>query len=301
MGNYPVYRLVFFCCFQLFLFQSLSAQDVPNTQLYLFDYELSAEGALNLSAPRWFSSFNPDGYNNQPYFANGWWYFSARMVDSMQNDIYAGNVRSGEMRQLTATQDSEYSPTPIGSNKISVVRVEKDESQRLWAYTLGDEWNREVLFPEIRKVGYHKWLNDSTAALFMVSDPVSLQLATDNGSLPRFITSKIGRGLALNSNGKIYFTQRMVENNPWQLKSWSPGDNRPKSILPCPPGGVDFTLLNDQYVLMSSEQKFYLLNLEDENAGWKEVMDFSTLGWTKVTRIATNENGQMMVVVNLDD
>lgn len=301
MGYNWLYRLLFIFCFQLLLFSSLSAQAVPNTQLYLFDFELSPDGDLSLSAPRWFSSFNPDGYNNQPYFDNGWWYFSARMADSIQNDIYAGNARSGELRQLTATHDSEYSPTPLGKNKISVVRVEKDSSQRLWAYTLGDEWNREVLFPNIRKVGYHKWLSDSTAALFIVSDPVSLQMATNNGSLPRFVTSKIGRGLDVDDDGKIYFTQRMVENNPWQLKSWSTGDNRPKSILACPPGGVDFTLLDDHYVLMSSEQKFYLLDLDDENAGWKEVMDFSTLGWKKVSRIAINDNGQMMVVVNLDD
>ena len=277
------------------------AQSVPNTQLYLFDYDLSPEGTFILSDPVWFSSFNPDGYNNQPYYANGWWYFSARLADSFQNDIYAGHMDSGQLRQITATRDSEYSPTPIGPNELSVVRVEQDSSQRLWSYHLGDNWKRKVLFPNIGNVGYHKWADDSTAYMFLVSDPVSLQKASLAGGLPRFLTSRIGRCMFLDPNGTLYFTQRMSSSNPWQLKSWVPGDSRPRSIVPCPPEGVDFVLLDRGYLLMSSQQKFFLLNLKNRDAGWREVMDFSIYGWPKVTRMAINDEGEMMVVVNYSD
>lgn len=287
--------------FSIFLSDRLSAQDVPNTQLYLFDYAMTADDALTLSEPSWFSSFNPGGYNNQPYFSDGWWYCSVRMKDSVQNDIYIGHPERGILRQLTATANSEYSPTPIGRTTFSVVRVEDDGRQRLWAYHSGENWRREVLIPKQTNVGYHKWLSDTTVVMFLVSDPVSLQMANINGILPRFITSRIGRCLQLDSNGKVYFTQRMAETNPWYLKTWSPGGNRPATLIPCPPDALDFVILEDSYVLMSSGTKLYLLNLNNSEGVWKEVADFSKYNWPKITRLAISDAGQLMLVVNYSE
>lgn len=281
--------------------QHLIAQEVPNTQLYLLDYDLSPEGELTLDAPLWFSSFNPEGYNNQPFYSNGWWYCSVRMKDSLQNDIYIGHPERGILRQLTATSNSEYSPTPIGPASFSTVRVEDNGNQRLWVYHSGEEWRREVIMPELDNVGYHKWLNDTTAVLFLVSDPVSMQIAKTNGNLPRFITSRVGRCMEQDVNGKVYFTQRMSDANPWYLKTWEPGDNRPATVIPCPPDAVDFVLLEDRYVLMSSREKLYLLNIKNEDAAWKEVANFSKYNWPKVTRLAINDDNQLMLVVNYTD
>src|ERR1044071_6706481 len=77
------------------------------------------------------------GYDNQPFFSpdgRSLYYTSAR---GGQSDIYRYDFAGKASAQVTATPESEYSPTVMPDGKhLSVVRVERDSTQRLWAFTL---------------------------------------------------------------------------------------------------------------------------------------------------------------------
>jgi hypothetical protein len=85
------------------------------------------------------------GYDNQPHFSpDGRRLFYTSVRDG-QADIYAVDLRSRATEAFTSTPESEYSATPMpGGREIAVIRVERDSTQRLWAFPLLDEV-REIL------------------------------------------------------------------------------------------------------------------------------------------------------------
>ena len=102
---------------------------IPNTEIYLAEIsfpenKLTIGKAINITQ-------NP-GYDNQPYFLpgnNSLLYTSVKNLEDEkpQSDIYAYSLKSASTTQITATPESEYSPTLTPSGEfISVVRVDSD-------------------------------------------------------------------------------------------------------------------------------------------------------------------------------
>ena len=78
------------------------------------------------------------GYNNQPHFSKDGSiiYYTREMPgdEAAQTDIAAFNIKTSITTMVNNTSESEYSPTPIpGRNALSVIQVEADQKQRLWA------------------------------------------------------------------------------------------------------------------------------------------------------------------------
>lgn len=152
----------------LALIGSTSAQDVPDTDIYLFDIA-QHEGHINVS--NMVKVTDRPGYDNQPFFtpdSKGLLFTSVR--DSLQADIYRYDLTTGETRQLTNTPESEYSPmiSPKGKN-ITAVRVEQDSTQRIWKFKL-DGSNPKVLMKDVTDIGYYCWLNKKKMAIWTVKD-----------------------------------------------------------------------------------------------------------------------------------
>src|SRR5206468_3714365 len=100
---------------------------VPSTDIYL--YRLSR--SLVPFRQRLINITNRPGYDNQPSFDG-----PAILYTSIRNgqaDIY--RFEDGIHAPVTSTPESEYSAalTPDG-NAITVVRVERDSTQRLWRF-----------------------------------------------------------------------------------------------------------------------------------------------------------------------
>ena len=77
------------------------------------------------------------GYNNQPSFTADGASILYTSIRDKQADIYRYDIRGGTTTQITKTPESEYSPTLMPDGKsISVVRVEADNTQRLWKFPL---------------------------------------------------------------------------------------------------------------------------------------------------------------------
>src|SRR6267378_1894361 len=91
----------------------------------------------------------------------------------------------------------EYSPTPLPDGKgFSVIRVEADSTQRLWAFDRDGSRPRLVL-DSIKPVGYHAWADAHALVLFVLGSPPTLQIADAGspGARGEVLAHDIGRSL----------------------------------------------------------------------------------------------------------
>ena len=148
----------------------------PPPDVYLASLKIDADkvvvGApLNITARA--------GYDNQPAFTtDGSSVFFTSVREDGQADIYRYEIATKRTARVTTTApESEYSATQIdGGRAISVIRVERDSTQRLWRIPL-DGSASSVILDRVKPVGYHAWADDRTLALFVLGSPNTLQLA----------------------------------------------------------------------------------------------------------------------------
>src|SRR5262249_9560812 len=146
----------------------LARQPQPgkNTEIYLANLaEIKAHGPdapvtlVNISR-------NPD-YDNQPSFTpdSRAVLFSSRR-DGRQDDIYRYDIATKQLTQVTHTPENENSPliTPDG-RALSVVRTEKDQTQRLWRFNLDGSSPQLIL--DKMKAAYYTWIDATHVALFV--------------------------------------------------------------------------------------------------------------------------------------
>ena len=170
----------------------LSAQGPPDTDIWLAS--LSRVGdSLAVGTPR--NVTRRPGYDNQPSFtpdSKGILYTA--VVDG-QADIFRLDIASGAITRLTNTTESEYSPTVTPDGKwFSVVRVEKDSTQRLWKFPLaGGE--PVLVLPNVKPVGYHAWIDDTTLVLYVLGRPATLQLANTKSGALSLVARDVGRAI----------------------------------------------------------------------------------------------------------
>ena len=165
----------------------------PATDIYLVRLRGAGGGAI--SDPP-VNLTQRAGYDNQPAFtADGRALLYTSIRDDGQADTYRLDLASRTSTRLTDTPESEYSPTPMpAGGGFSVVRVERDSAQRLWAFN-AEGRAPVLLLPGIAPVGYHLWLDDHTLALFVLGSPNSLQIADTQLGTGRTIAHDIGRSL----------------------------------------------------------------------------------------------------------
>ena len=168
-------------------------QALPATDIWLADLENSVPGnAVKISTG--------DGYNNQPHFSeDGSIIYYTREQEGgeagPQTDIAAFHTETGVTTWVNQTDESEYSPTPIPNRAaLSVIQVEPDEKQRLWAIDV-TSGKMELLLPHVEPVGYHAWFNDKEVAMFILGDSFSLQTASLDNDTISLIANNIGRSI----------------------------------------------------------------------------------------------------------
>ena len=277
------------------------AQHLDHFDILLLTLNPQTDGSWQTSAPRFLTAFNPRGYNNQPqFFPCGELYLTVQLpADTNQTDIYALNPALRSFSPVTATTTPEYSPTPMPGGKFfSAVRVEADGSQRLWAFPIDRSGPGRPVFPAIRGVGYHCWLQDTLAALFIVGEnnnPHSLVLAGIGQQQPRRIGSNVGRGLQKMPDGRLAFVQKATEQT-WFIKTYDLKKNTSDILVKTLPGSEDFVVLPDGTFLAGSGPKLYQYQPQRQTE-WKEIADLSRYGVQRITRLAASGDGKLAIVI----
>jgi dipeptidyl aminopeptidase/acylaminoacyl peptidase len=270
-----------------------SESAAPSTDVYLFRFGRFGlgQGVFNIT--------NRPGYDNQPS-----WDGNSRILytsqSSGQTDIYQIDFEKSLIERVTNTPESEYSAalSPDGKG-ITVVRVERDSTQRLWSFPK-DGGAPSLVLADVKPVGYFAWLDMTTLALFVLGSPNSLQIADTRTGVARTVTTNIGRSLQRVPGGRRASYVRRADSTRWVLETVDP--------VPRANGTFDIetiALLPDSadYVVWKSSTELFtaagsrLLRMRLPNKTWTVVEDLAPKGIRRISRIAISPDGNRMALV----
>ena len=277
----------------LFVLQSPPATEIYVAELRLALHRLTVGTPVNVTAR--------PGYDNQPFFLpDGRSFLYTSIHEDGQADIYRYDLERKTSTRLTATPESEYSPTPLPSgNGFSVVRVEADSTQRLWAFA-NDGTRPHLVLDSIKPVGYHAWGNDHTLVLFILGSPSTLQIADARtpGARGEVLAHDIGRSLQpIPRREAVSFVQRDSVAGAW-LAEVDLRTRRVTKLIKAPEGADFFvwTLTPDLVVLTASGTTLYQWHWQS-GGEWRPLVDFAAAGLRNITRLAISPKGDRLAIV----
>ncbi len=281
----------------------MAAQQPSHTDILLFTMTAGADSLWRPSNPRFLTVFNRKGYNNQPnFFSNNDLYLTVQLpTDTTQTEIYSLNLGSQTIARVTETpRTAEYSPTLMfGGQRFSAVEVDEGGIQRLVSYPFDRSAGGRLEFPKIVGVGYHCWLRDTLAALFIVGQndaPHVLYTIGTRGQKLQRIVANPGRCLLPLASGKLAYVHKATEQT-WYLKTYDPTRQTSDILAKMPTGSEDFALLPNGSYLTGSGSKLWQYRAGRE-AKWQEVADLSKYGVKTISRLVVSRDGKLAVVVN---
>jgi hypothetical protein len=275
-----------------------ASQAPPATDIFLVELRTQG-GRVQVGAP--LNITRRDGYDNQPFFLpDGRALLYTAIGSDRQADIYRYDIAAGRSVRVTATPESEYSPTPLPDGTgFSTVRVERDSMQRLWRFDSAGGDPR-VLLPAIKPVGYHAWADDHTLVLFVLGTPPALVLVDTRlgGALPRADTlaRDIGRPLQrVPGRSAVSFVQH-VSPTEWWIETLDPATREIRRIAPTLEGQEFFTWTPDGSLLSGRGSKLFQWTPGKDSA-WVLVADLQAAGLTSITRLAVSPRGDRLAIV----
>lgn len=303
--------------------QSPQAAAQPSTDPDIFLATLTKrDGKLVVGTP--VNITHSPGYDNQPSFTRdgrGVLFSSVRGASATPvaaapsagraaappTDIYRYDIETQSIARVTNTPEAEYSPTvtPDGLH-ISVVRVEADGTQRLWAFGLNGK-DPALVLTDIKPVGYHAWIDANTVALFVLGQPATLQIADVRTGKADIVAQGIGRSVLRTPSGAVSFVrqQRTAPDLPptytieQVVPSKQPGSAplTPTVLVQPVPGSGDPNLAwtSDGTLLMAHEGTLYAWRPGDRD--WTPAADLAALGLSGVTRLAVSPRGDRIAIV----
>ncbi|MEZ5333435.1 MAG: hypothetical protein R2991_15680 [Thermoanaerobaculia bacterium] len=266
----------------------------PATDIEILPLERDESGAWAVLRP--YAATDRDGYDNQPAFLPDG---SALLYTSQrgdQSDVYRYDMRSGRSERVTDTAESEYSPTPMpDGERFSVVRVEPDGTQRLWAFPLagGDP---ELLLPDVAPVGYHAWLDEDTVALFVLGDPITLQIASVASGASRVVAENVGRSLhRIPGTSALSYLDQSAE--PWMLRRFDPEEGSTSILGKALPESEDYAWAPDGSLVMGSATVLFRGLPGNHEIAWSALTDLADEGLGGITRLAVSPDGRSIAFV----
>lgn len=272
--------------------QAATPETPPPTEIFLASLERSTDGigvggSLNIT--------NNPGYDNQPFFLPDGSILFTSNRGGKQTDVYQYSPASRAVTRLTATAESEYSPTqtPDGSS-VSVIRVEADGTQRLWRFPL-EGGEPALVLADVKPVGYHAWADPDTLVLFVLGDPPTLRIAHVRTGRADVLAERPGRCIARMRDGRVSFVQKGAAKDPWTIVALDPRTRAMTPIVETLPGSEDYAWLPDGRLLMGSGSKLFVWNPTSAAAGWKEVADLAPV-LRKITRLAVSADAARLAI-----
>ncbi|MBT8303372.1 MAG: nuclear transport factor 2 family protein [Bacteroidia bacterium] len=280
----------------LLLFASHLTFSQANTEIFLFDVKVN-NGVLELSNEKNIS--NNDGYDNQPSFVND----NEILFSSNRNgqtDIASYRANYNTKTWLNFTEGGEYSPLKIPNQRaVSAVRLDKDGKQRLYSYNLRNAESTELIKDLV--VAYYTWLNEDMIVSAVIEEN-DLNLYTSNlkKNWNRKYDTNVGRSFHKIPNSQLISYISKKEESNWQIKSVDPYTGKSNFIANTLPQVEDICWLINGSILTGKDNYLYQLNPRT-NSEWQKIIDLSSLGIKKITRIASNSiSSKLLIAAEID-
>jgi hypothetical protein len=270
--------------------RALAAQ-APGTDIFLAT--LSGKGAALRAGPPRNVTARP-GYDNQPAFSpdGGTLYFTSGREG--QSDIYRYDIATGRTLPVTATPESEYSPTVTPDRRhLSVIRVERDSTQRLWSFPL-DGGAPRLLLDSIKPVGYHVWLNADTVFVFVLGSPATLRRAELAHGTAVTLANDIGRTL-LRVPGRRTISYVQRDSSGGWIRSLDPLTGAGENLARLPEGNEFYTWTPGGELLSARGNR--LLRWDAGTGSWETVAEFTEPGLQHISRLAVSPAGDRIALV----
>ena len=266
----------------------------PGTDIFLVSVAPRG-GSLSLGPPRNLTA--RPGYDNQPHFSpDGRRLYYTSIRSDGQADIYWIDLKSDLITRFTDTPESEYSPTVMpGGREIAVIRVERDSTQRLWAFPIGGGPPR-LLLERLKPVGYQAWIDPGTVGLFVLGSPATLRVADLASGEARILLSGIGRSLQLIPGLKALSVTQMVAENVWWLVEVDPGTAAARPIVRMAQG-ADYAIWLGDGSLLSAQGNALLRFRPGADTAWIKVAELTGPGLGRLSRLAVSPKGDWLAVV----
>jgi hypothetical protein len=283
-------------------FVTPSVGQLPNTNIYCLDMEKFGE-QIDFKNVRFLTGFNMYGYNNQPQWINNNELQLAVQTpyDTSQTEIYSLSLLNNVLTQVTATRESEYSPTLMPDRRnISCIRTDatREGIQRLWTYPIDRSNAGRDLLTLHQGIGYHCWLSDKKLALFIVNTSgSSLKIVNVEDQASIQLLNGIGRSMARMNDGKLAYVQKATAQT-WYIKSMDVTNYGSDVIIQTLPGSEDFTLLPDGTFIMGNGSKLFSYKLGNPDKQWKEIADLSKYGIFNIRRLTVSRELDKIAIVN---
>ena len=235
------------------------------------------------------------GYDNQPAFtADGGSVMFTSIREDGQADIWRVAREGGVPAPVNRTAESEYSATIAPDGGISIIRVERDSTQRLWRMSTGGGEFRVVL-ERVKPVGYHAWADDTTLALFVLGSPATLQLANTRTGDARVVDDSIGRSIhRIPGERAISYTRRGTDGVRWLMRL-DPASGAKTRLVRMPEGTEDYAWTPSGVALAARGTE--LLSWSRGGTDWTRVATLSGAGLGRVTRLAVSPDGRWLAFV----
>ena len=196
--------------------------------------------------------------------------------------------------RVTTTPESEYSATVMpGGKRFSVIRVEKDSTQRLWSFAL-DGSDPRVVLETLKPVGYHAWIDANNLALFVLGRPNALVHADVRTQKSDTLARSIGRSLAPLPGARGFSFVRQVDSASTLVAATWPGFAT-RDLVALPRGSQDIVWLTPKVVLVGRGSRVMAWTAGEP--GWATVGDLADAGLTDITRLAASPDGHWLAIV----
>jgi WD40 repeat protein len=290
----PVRRsIVFaFCAYGGFATPMRAQSAPPATDIFLAP--LSVQNGMPVVGKPVNITHRP-GYDNQPSFTpDGRAILFTSVHDDGQSDIYRFDIGSAKVSQVTSTPESEYSATVMpGGKRFSVIRVEKDSTQRLWSFAL-DGSDPHVVIEALKPVGYHAWIDDNNLALFVLGSPNALVHTDVRTGKSDTLARDVGRSLQrLPDRNGFSFVHRIDSSSMVSEMKWP--DRTTRDLIALPRRSQDIAWMDTDLMLTASGST--LLWWRGGASTWSAVGDYAGAGMTDISRLAVSPDGKWLAMV----
>jgi hypothetical protein len=263
---------------------------VPATDVYVAELTV-VDGRARVGPAR--NATRRPGYDNQPAFLpDGRAFLYTSIRDDGQADIYRYDLATDSSVRVTATAESEYSPTPRLDGGFAVVRVERDSTQRLWRFDAAG--HATLVLEHVKPVGYFAFGDAHTVGLFVLGQPPTFQIADTRTGRAETAASNIGRTIQpVPGRRAISFVQRTSDTTAW-ITVYDLDTRALTPLVGTPAGGDFYAWTPAGAVLVGRGSRLYQWT---SGTAWVEIADLAAGGLTSVTRLAVSPRGDRIAIV----